>query len=122
MQAHGCTHALVWAWDADKWPAKEFGQTTIPHLLDATFLLYILNGLLVSTAVLIQPLWLSTAASEPVYTKAGKQIAILPVVQLGLPLVPDGDKLSCFKGTAELCFSHFCTSCKLNVCTMNRSK
>lgn len=37
------------------------GQLHVPHLVDSKFLLYILNGLLSCTAVLLQPLWLSSS-------------------------------------------------------------
>jgi hypothetical protein len=33
------------------------GQQPVPHLVENTFLLYVLNGLLSCTAVLMQPLW-----------------------------------------------------------------
>ena len=39
------------------------GQLHVPHLVDSKFLLYILNGLLSCTAVLLQPLWLSSSDS-----------------------------------------------------------
>ena len=57
LQAHGCTHAFLWPWEPEKWPAKDMGQQPVPHLVENTFLLYVLNGLLSCTAVLMQPLW-----------------------------------------------------------------
>eukprot|EP00892_Ulva_mutabilis_P007530 jgi/Ulvmu1/5149/UM021_0166.1 len=61
--AHGCTHAFLWPWEPEKWPGKDMGQLHVPHLVDSKFLLYILNGLLSCTAVLLQPLWLSSSDS-----------------------------------------------------------
>jgi hypothetical protein len=39
------------------------GQLPIPHLIENTFLLYVLNGLLSCTAVLVQPMWLPKGAA-----------------------------------------------------------
>lgn len=63
MQARCCTHAFLWPWEPEKWPGKDMGQLHVPHLVDSKFLLYILNGLLSCTAVLLQPLWLSSSDS-----------------------------------------------------------
>lgn len=57
LQAQGCTHAFLWPWEPEKWPGKDMGQQPVPHLVENTFLLYVLNGLLSCTAVLMQPLW-----------------------------------------------------------------
>jgi hypothetical protein len=46
------------------------GQLQVPHLVESKFLIYILNGLLSCTAVLIQPLWLSAKGSKPAQTPA----------------------------------------------------
>lgn len=110
MQAHGCTHAFLWPWEPEKWPGKDMGQLHVPHLVDSKFLLYILNGLLSCTAVLLQPLWLSsTDSGKPAQSPAiaaaarssrnapakssaqGEGEAPVKVALVGLPLhVEDG--------------------------------
>jgi hypothetical protein len=57
VQAHGSTHAFLWPWEPEKWPGKDMGNQAAPHLVENTFLLYVLNGLLSCTAVLVQPIW-----------------------------------------------------------------
>lgn len=61
-QAHNCTHGFLWPWDASKWPGKDMGQQPVPHLLERKFLIYVINGLLSCSAVLFQPVWLTTPA------------------------------------------------------------
>jgi hypothetical protein len=91
MQAHSCTHAFLWTWQRDVWPAKDLGPQPVPHLIPSKFLLYVLNGLLACTAVLMQPLWLSGEIPKPQqpFEKpgAGKDaVNPLPVTLVPLPL------------------------------------
>jgi hypothetical protein len=91
VQAHRCTHAFLWTWDRGKWPAREMGPQPVPHLIESKFLLYVLNGLLSSTAVLVQPLWLSREIPKPQYPfektqGEEQQDNPLPVTLVPLPL------------------------------------
>jgi hypothetical protein len=67
------------------------GPQPVPHLIESKFLLYVLNGLLSSTAVVMQPLWLSGDIPKPQYPfKKGQgeeeQPNPLPVTLVPLPL------------------------------------
>ena len=91
VQAHGCTHALLWTWQRDTWPAKDMGPQPVPHLFSSKFLLYVLNGLLSCTAVLMQPLWLSGDIPKPQQPferpgASGNMPNPLPITLLPLPL------------------------------------
>lgn len=91
LQAHKCTHAFLWTWQRDIWPAKDMGPQPVPHLVSSKFLLFILNGLLSTTAVLMQPLWLDGEVPQPRqaferHREAAPADHPLPVALLPLPL------------------------------------
>lgn len=67
------------------------GPQPVPHLIESKFLLYVLNGLLACTAVLMQPLWLRGEIPKPQYPfqKGGVRETEphpLPVTLVPLPL------------------------------------
>jgi hypothetical protein len=91
LQAHSCTHAFLWTWQRETWPAKDMGPQPVPHLVPSKFLLYVLNGLLSCTAVLMQPLWLVGDIPTPQQPferpgAGGDTVNPLPVTLVPLPL------------------------------------
>ena len=73
------------------------GPQPVPHVVPATFLLHALNGLLTSSAVLMQPLWLSGDIPRPQYpfqraAKRPDEPHPLPVALVPLPLRTEGGK------------------------------
>jgi hypothetical protein len=118
LQAHRCSHALLWMWKRESWPAKDLGSQPVPHLIARKFLLYVLNGLLSCSAVLMQPLWLSGDIPKPQYPfeKASGTAGVknpLPVTLLPLPLRAQTSKASPGTTTCTGGVSHLMLSCFL---------
>jgi hypothetical protein len=67
------------------------GRQPVPHLIERKFLIYILNGLLTCSAVMLQPVWLTehgVKAAAPAAALVDGQDApqLPPVALVPLPL------------------------------------
>ena len=76
----GCSHVLVWPWDAECVRAQ-----SSPVMLESAFLLFTLNEYLSRTAIMVQPLELDLPQ--------GAQPAGLAAVHIPLPPLTQGTSL-----------------------------